>query len=545
VSKPTETWTFLPRVAAGMLLAFIVTGCDKQPDLLSMPTTDLSVVEPAVRNRITTANAEFDASIKSKASSADLARAYGELAMVYHAQDLTTPARVAYTNAYRLDPHDKRWPYLLAHLCADEGNVPEAIKYFEMVREIDPAYAPAEIYLGQMYLLSGELDKARSIFEKARGDKDAEAAALAGLGKVALARGLYQEAAARLEEALKLRPGASRLRQPLAIAYRELGDPAKAQANLAQFATDGSEPGVSDPIVDAMSDKVVVSRVLLRRGQRFGKEGRFDLAEGAFRAAVASDPGNAEALTNLGISLANLGRTDEAQKNLVESLRLDDSSAVAHLSLGVIYDRRGEDASAITQYRSAIEHDPNNIQAAVYMADAIMRTGSSLDAARWYRQALSREPGSTRIALSLAFALMKAADRGEALKVLEIAFSRQPQNAEVINTLARLLATAPESEVRDGKRALAMAKSLFEATRSLEVGQTYAMALAESGNFTEAVKLQQETIIGYERSGMPTDMSFLEQNLAAYLQQQPVRAGWSTKDSVFQPRSPAAARAPQ
>jgi hypothetical protein len=60
----------------------------------------------------------------------------------------------------------------------------------------------------------------------------------------------------------------------------------------------------------------------------------------------------------------------------------------------------------------------------------------------------------------------------------------------------------PLAEVRDGKRALAMAKSLFEATLNLTVRQTYAMALAESGNFTEAAKLQQETIIGYERSGM-------------------------------------------
>ena len=156
--------------------------------------------------------------------------------MIYHAQDLTEPARVAYTNAHRLDPHDKKWPYLLAHLYADEGNISEAIKYFEMVRDIDRTYMPAEIYLGQMYLLNGELDKARSAFEPAKGDKDAEAAALAGLGKVALAGGHYDEAAARLEEALKLWPNASRLRQPLAMAYRGLGDTTKATANLAHFA---------------------------------------------------------------------------------------------------------------------------------------------------------------------------------------------------------------------------------------------------------------------------------------------------------------------
>lgn len=532
----------LLRVAAVALLALVANQCDNQPDLLPMPATDLSMVEPAVRNRIAAANAEFNTRTRSKTSSADLARAYGELGMVYQAQDLTTPAEAAYMNAHRLDPHDKRWPYLLAHLYADQGRVSEATTYFEIVRDIDPAYVPAEIYLGQMYLLNGDLDKARSIFEKAKGDKEGKAAALAGLGKVALTAGHYQEAAVLLEEALRISPSASRLRQALAMAYRGLGDPARARANLAQFAVDGQEPGVPDPIVDAMSDKLVVSHVLLRRGQRFGKEGRFDLSEAAFRAAVASDPTNAEALANLGISLANLGRTEEAQKSLIESLRIDSDSAVAHFSLGVIYDRQGDDAAAIAQYRSAIERDPNNIQATVYLADAIMRTGGSLDAARWYRQALSKEPRSTRIALSLAFALIKAADHVEARKVLETALSLQPE-AELINALARLLATTPASEVRDGARALMMAKSLFEKNSSPEVGQTYAMALAETGNFTKAVELQQDIISSYERSGIPMDKSFLAQNLTAYRRSQPVREGWSTEDPVFRPRSPAAALA--
>ena len=539
--KTAAARAVLLRVAAVAVLALVAQGCDNQPDLLPVPTTDLSKVEPAVRNRIAAANAEFDTRTRSKTSSADLARAYGDLGMVYQAQDLTTPAEVAYINAGRLDSRDKRWPYLLAHLYADQGRVSEATRYFEMARHIDPTYVAAEIYLGQMYLQNGDLDKARSIFEGAKGDKEGKAAALAGLGKVALTAGHYQEAADWLEEALRISPSASRLRQPLATAYRGLGDAEKARANLAQFAIDGQEPSFPDPIVDAMSDKLVVSHVLLRRGQRFAKEGRFDLSEDAFRAAVASDPGNAEALANLGISLANLGRTEEAQKNLIESLHLDDNSAVAHFSLGVIYDRQGEDAAAIAQYRSAIERDPNNIQAAVYLADAIMRSRSSLDAVQWYRQALSKQPKSTRIALSLAFALIKAADHVEARKVLETALSQQPQSAEVINALARLLATAPAAEVRDGPRALTMAKSLFEKNSSLEIGQTYGMALAETGNFTKAAELQQDIISSYERSGLPVDKSFLVHNLTAYRQSQSVREGWSAQDLVFWPRSPAAA----
>jgi tetratricopeptide (TPR) repeat protein len=530
------------RLAVMASIAMLIGACAKPPELLPMPATDMSMLEPAVRNRIAAAHAEFDAVAARKPSTLQLAKAYGELAMVYHAQDLATPAKIAYTNAHRLDPRDTRWPYLLAHLYADKSKVADAVKYFEIVRDIDPNDVPTQVYLGQMYFLNGDLDKARAMFEKAQVDNDARAAALTGLGKVALAKGDYQEAAARLEEVLKLWPSASRLRQPLATAYRGLGDIARAEANLAHYAADGGEPGVSDPIVDALSEKVAVSQVLLRRGQRFGKEGRFDLAEQAFRAAVASDPSNAEAIANLGISLANLGRTEEARDRLVESLRMDDTIALAHFSLGVVYDRQGADASAIEQYRAAIKHDPNNVQAVVYLADATLRTGAALEAAHWYRQALAKAPDSTRISHALAMALIKAGRHAEARKVLESALSAQPGNAELLNALGRLLATAPDAAVRDGRRALEMAKSLFEATRSLAVGQTYAMAFAEIGNFTEAVKLQQETIIGYERSGTPVDKSFLARNLVAYQQHRPAREGWSHEDPVFQPRSAAAAR---
>jgi tetratricopeptide (TPR) repeat protein len=532
----------LGRLVVITAIAMLTGACTKPPELSPMPATDVSGLEPAVRNQIADAHAEFDRVAAGKPSRTQLAQAYGELAMVYHAQDLATPAKIAYTNARRLDPRDKRWPYLLAHLYADESKVADAITYFKIVRGIDPNDVPTQVHLGQMYLLNGDLDKARAMFETAQVDKDARAAALTGLGKVALAKHDYQTAVARFEEALKLWPGASRLRQPLATAYRGLGDTARAEANLAHYAIDGGEPAVSDPIVDALSERVVVTRVLLRRGQRFGKEGRFDLAEQAFRAAVASDPSNAEAIANLGISLANLGRTDEARDRLVESLRIDDTIALAHFSLGVVYDRRGNDASAIEQYRAAIKLDPANVQAAVYLADATLRTGSALEAATWYRRALAQVPGSTRISHALAMALIKAGHHAEARQVLETALFAQPRNADLINALARVLATAPAAEVRDGHRALELARSLFEATHSLAVGQTYAMAFAEVGNFTEAVTLQQETIIGYERSGTSVDKSFLARNLVAYQQRRPVREGWSRDDPVFQPRSPAAAR---
>jgi tetratricopeptide (TPR) repeat protein len=505
-----------------------------------IPPTETSKLEPSVRDAIATAQAQFDAIQARRPSNADLAEAYGQLGLTYHAQDLATPAEAAYQDAHALAPGDKRWAYLLAHLYADSSRVPEAIRMFEVVRQIDDNDLPTQIALAQLYLSTGEYDKSTALFQKALTVPQARAAALAGLGKVALAKGHYKEAVDDLEEALKLQPAALRLRQPLAMAYRGLGETAKAEANLARYVPGGDEPGVADPIVDQLSAKVVVSKVLLRRGQRYGKEGRFDLAEQAFRTAVASDPTNAEAIANLGIALANLGRTAEARERLQESLRLDDTNGLVHFNLAVVYDREGSDAQAVDEYRAALRHDTGNIQARTYLADLKMRMGQADEAAALYREALRQIPDSSRLQLSLALALIRTERLGEARQVLERAVAEQPRNGDLANVLARVLATAKDPKVRDGKRALAMAKALFEATHSLVVGQTYAMAFAETGNFTEAVKLQQETIIGYERSGTPVDTAFLARNLALYRRHEPARQGWSVDDPVFQPRSPAA-----
>jgi tetratricopeptide (TPR) repeat protein len=529
---------FLP-----ILLTIGVAACEQpRPELTPIPATDTSMLEPAVRNRLATAQAEFDRVAGRNPSNGDLGNAYGELAMVYHAQDLALPAEAAYLNAHQLAPHDKRWPYLLAHLYADASRLPEAIKTYEIVRSIDTSDVATQINLGRLYFLSGDLAKSRAMYDKAQSNKDARAAALAGLGKIALARKEYRQAVDQLEAALKLSPEANRLRQPLAMGYRGLNDNDSAEANLARYDPTGDEPRISDPLVGSLDSKVVVSRVLLRRGQRYGAERRFDLAEQAFRAAVASDPASPEAIANLGISLANLGHTAEAEKRLAESLRMDDSNSVVHFSLGVIYDRQGLDKLAMEQYQAALEHDPNNLQARVYLADAKMRAGSAAEAVRLYREALARTPDSVRMQFSLAMALVQATRHVEARKVLEAALAAQPRNEEVISALARLLATAPESKVRDGARSLTLAKGLFESTHRLAAGQTYAMAFAETGNFTDAVKLQQQTIIGYERSGTPVDKSFLARNLLLYQRHRASREGWPAGDPAFQPRSPAATR---
>jgi tetratricopeptide (TPR) repeat protein len=523
------------------LIGTLLGSCgEPQRALVPIPAASTAGLEPSVLAAIGRAQAQLDRVKAANSNATELSDAYGDLAMTYHAHSLVPPAEAAYANARSLAPHDRRWPYLLGHLYNDAGRLPEAIPAFEAALALDPDDAPTLLSLGEAYLQHGDFDKAHAMYKRLETNADARAAALTGLGKVALARHEYKEAAEDLEAALKLSPGSTRLRRPLAIAYQGMGEREKAEEALRRYAVDGPEPEVVDPLAEALGSKVAASRALLRRGQRFGKAGRFDLAEPAFRAAVEADPNSAEAAANLGISLANLGRLEEAQRYLSESLAKDDTSALAHLSLGVVLDRQGRDEDAARQYLAALDHDSDSVQTRVYLADLRMRTGRQEEAAKLYSQALERSPDSTRIQMSLALANIRAGQYAAARKILESALEQHPGSAEIINALARVLATAPNASVRDGPRALTLAKGLFEATKNPEVGQTYAMALAETGNFDQAVVLQRETIIVFEHTGGAQKKPFLERNLTEYLHRRPARQGWAADDPIFQPRSPAA-----
>jgi tetratricopeptide (TPR) repeat protein len=169
-----------------------------------------------------------------------------------------------------------------------------------------------------------------------------------------------------------------------------------------------------------------------------------------------------------------------------------------------------------------------------------MRVGQAREAATLYLQALKQAPDSPRMQLSLAMADVRAGRYGAARGALEAALKAHPDNPEIINHLARILATAPEAQVRDGARALSLARALFESTHDPDVGQTYAMAMAETGGFDQAVVLQKETIIVFEHTGGEAREPFLQKNLARYERHQPCRQGWAADDPLFQPRSPAA-----
>ena len=88
--------------------------------------------------------------------------------------------------------------------------------------------------------------------------------------------------------------------------------------------------------------------------------------------------------------------------------------------------------------------------------------------------------------------------------------------------LAYLLAAAPQSEVRDGARALELSQRIYQATPSTYHGAIVAMALAELGRCAEAATFVR-MLIASPKDATPDLLKRLQNDLSRYERERPCR----------------------
>src|SRR6202022_757724 len=107
---------------------------------------------------------------------------------------------------------------------------------------------------------------------------------------------------------------------------------------------------------------------------------------------------------------------------------------------------------------------------------------------------------------------------GEAKKSLEQAVRLQPSDPATLNDLAWMLATAKDSRVRGGRRAVAIATKACHLSnwKNAFSVDTLAAASATAGNFADAVKYQQLAISLLDLENRKTQLPGMEQRLRQY-----------------------------
>jgi|SRR5688572_1158417 len=444
----------------------------------SAPLPPLEALDPAVAAQLQSAAGDVEDALNAKAGGRRMAEAYGSLGQVLHAYEFFEPAEAAYLRAARLAPGDARWPHLLGYLYHQTGRLEEAADQFAMVRRTQPDHREATVRLGEVFLGLNRLPEAREQFERA---VDVfPAVARRGLGEVTLRQGRFDEAVGHFRAALERAPKADAIHYSLAMAYRGLGRLDEARAHLQRQGPGGIR--IADALVDNLQTLLRGERALVIKGRRAYDAGQFDEAAAAFATAVSAAPDSATAHANLGLALAQLGNTARAVAEFETALRLDPENLAAHTSLGMWFVTQGSDLEAIDHLRVAVRQAPDDEQAVV----------------------------------TLSILLAGQARFGDALALLDAANREFPDRTETATTLARLLASAPDRSIRDGRRALALADTVYASSPAPVHGETVALALAELGRCQEAAEWMRRAIDDAARAQDAVQAARLRGEIAKY-----------------------------
>lgn len=511
-------------------------AADSKVDLQEVPQPDLTGVDPPVQEQIHAAQTALTAALAlAETPRALRAEAFGNLGQIYQAYGFDSAALGCYTNASRLDPQSFRWSYYAGYLGEESGDAETAERDYQHALTLKPNNNPALLRLGNLELSLDHPNAARQYFTKAAAQPIPSAPALAGLGKVALAGRQYSMALKYFTQALVREPRASSIHYQLAMAYRGLGDLAHMQQQLQ--ARGNVEPALRDPLLDEIGVLKQGKFGLLERANKAMSESRFADAVNIYRQMVRLDPSDPVAYKYLGVALARSGQPEEALNQYAHALQLDPTNATVHYNIGILLIEAKKEEQAIAHFQQALQLDPGLVAAHFQLANLYMRKRENAGAEREYGIVVSLEPQNTFARLMQAMAAVHAGSFARAQSLLEEDYAAYPQDSDIANALARLLAAAPDPAVCDQSRALRIVETLVNNRQGdpLEVGITFAMALAGVGRFREAVGYQEAIIKQLEASRQYDLARPLRQNLPRYQQGKTCRVPWASDDPIFTP----------
>ena len=250
--------------------------------------------------------------------------------------------------------------------------------------------------------------------------------------------------------------------------------------------------------------------------------------------ALAMTSDNDVAHNNLGYLCVDRDELDKAISHFETALRIrsgkqdphyNAGSAFMQMNLANALARKGQSDEAIGHYDEAIKLQP-------YYADAYYNRGSVLFAkgrideavADWERT-LQIQPSDANAHTGLGNALLRKGSPRQAIAHYEQALALAPEDPHSRNNMAWVLATSSDDSIRDGAKAtdLAQVAVALSGGREPRFFRTLAAAYAETGRFSEALTVAQQTVVIARMQGKTELANRLEKDLVLYRIHSPVR----------------------
>lgn len=421
-----------------LLLALLFTGCSpqpKRPALQPVPLPDVSASPEPVRRQIESAHGSLTKAVDARGTpTTELASAYGNLGMILMAADYVEAAVPCFANAQLLQPGEARWPYYLGQVYWGQGDASRAASAFERSGQLRPDDVPTLIWMGEARLAAGRLDEAEAPLRRALAVDARSAGAAFALGKVLLARHDYNEAVRLLEEAGALDPLALAVHYPLSLAYRALGDSAKADAHLRQRGD--VRVRVPDPLMEEVDQLVDSVEAAEFRGTRALSAGDWKAAAGYFEHGVQLAPDNPSIRHQFATALALGGQTNEAITEFTEVVHRTPQFARSHLSLGVLLETNGRRTEALEHLSAAVDIDPDYAEGHRRLAEVLMNIGRTEQALTHFAASVRSNPRDADVRLEYADALMHTGHAADAKRELTEGARLHPDRSEFTTALS-------------------------------------------------------------------------------------------------------------
>ncbi len=498
-----------------------------------IPFPDTDTIEPTVKETLDFARQVMRDRLQNpKLSKQQFAQAYGELASIYHVHHLYIPAQASYLNAISLDDDNMRWHYYLGYLYQQTSRPQLAKQQYQQALILKPDYLPLKLRLAELYLQLNQAALAQQLLNpQTMTDTDINSLSSYHLylfAKLAL-KNKNPNAINYLGKALAKSPNATRLHYHLAMAYRFNHNIKQAQWHLKQRGE--GLPTLADPILAELEKLLTGSRTHFYRAIEAIRVKHYDIAKTSFAEGLKIQPENINARISYARTLYLTGEKTQAQQQLEFILQQQPKNDFAHFLLAALLEEQNQISEAIHHYHLALQANPKHAGAHYYLAHILMRQGKYQQAADHYAQSLHKQADNPPAYIYYLIALHQSnADYQTIQSVLRQAQEHYPDNQTFQYLMARIYATHAKASLTDKKKALILAKQLYQTSPLLENAETLAMAYAQLGQYEQAIKLQQQALEATFNAQRYDLIARLEANLKRYQRRQATRQTWDVTD---------------
>ncbi len=267
------------------------------------------------------------------------------------------------------------------------------------------------------------------------------------------------------------------------------------------------------------------------RGEIYRNLGEHDKALTEFNKVLELQPGELLTLVHRAEVYLRSGRLDEALAD-VDLVLEKQQLVLAHRIRAETLANMNRLQEAIDEMERVSAAMPNQVELKMQLALYYQVDNQLRRAVEVYDKVIEQQSDNLLALRSRGDANLTLGEHAAAIADFEAALEHASDDSALLNNLAWVLATSPDAEVRDGRRAVELATKACELTDygKAHILSTLAAAFAESGDFGTAIEWSQKAVDMDESE----QIEQLTKELASYQGGQPWRERQSvveTKDS--------------